>query len=58
MSNTKVLPTRKVPDLPATGEIGEFRQTSQPNPSQRNGMSPPAVPPSQILPPSQADYKG
>jgi hypothetical protein len=42
---TKVLPTAKV--APPNGPIGKYPQTSAPNPSQRNGMSPPKVSPVQ-----------
>jgi hypothetical protein len=43
--DNKVSPSRKVE--PPNGPIGSYPQTTAPNPSQVNGLSPPKVPPSQ-----------
>jgi hypothetical protein len=43
----KVLPSTKVATPMSTGQPGELPQTTPRNPSQTNGMSPPAIPPGQ-----------
>jgi hypothetical protein len=52
----KVLGSTKV-STTSGSEVGTLPQRSAPNPTQR-GMNAPQIPPSQILPASQADYKG
>jgi hypothetical protein len=43
MKMVKVLPSAKVSR--PTGDLGSYPQRTAPNPSQRNGMSPPKDPP-------------
>ena len=40
--SNKVMPSQKV--SPPNGPIGTYRQTTAPNPSQANGMTPPKIP--------------
>jgi hypothetical protein len=46
MDSSKVSPSRKVE--PPNKPLGFYPQTTAPNPSQKNGMHPPVVPPSHI----------